>query len=496
MNFLQNIAHSLLYDMYNPLEYTSVFFIFIFTIFYGIYIRVFNNVKKRNFILLIFSLYFYYKISGLYLILLIVMASSDFFIGKAMFNPKTINNKKLLMVLSIVINAGLLVLFKYTNFILYSFFEITFKEPSPIILNLIMPIGISFYMFKTLSYIFDIYRDVIEKPEKSYLNYLLYVSFFPNILAGPISKARDLIPQLDEKLNISSELISKGLFLIMCGAFKKIVIADVLGGNLVNRVFESPEFFSGFEGLMAMYGYTMQIYFDFSGYTDIVIGISALLGFNILPNFNKPFLAKNVSDFWRRWHMTLTSWLNEYLFFPLSYTFRKLKNFGIIIAVLITFFISGVWHGPSWTYIFWGLSHGVAIAYGIASENIRLKISQSIPKKVYDFLSIFITFQFLSLSMVLFRSSSLQNAFDIYNLIFNNFDVSIIAPWFLAYYKPFIFMVLAFALHYTPIKYTVLLQNYFDRLNWLKKSIVITLVIIIIYQAFGSSAQPFIYLAF
>lgn len=493
---MENFLNSLLYNQYNPIVYTSVLFILLFTVFYGFYVTVFNDIKKRNFLLLIFSLYFYYKISGFYVILLIFMASSDFLIGKAMFSSSKQSGKKRLLLLSIFINIGSLVLFKYINFLLNSIFGIIEHQQSPYLLNLIMPLGISFYVFKTLSYIFDIYRETIEEPEKNYINYLVYVSFFPNILAGPISKARDLLPQISDKLTLDNEIISKGLFLILCGAFKKIFIADMLAANFVDRVFDSPEFFSGFEGLMATYGYTMQIYFDFSGYTDIVIGIAALMGFNVLPNFNKPFLAQNVMDFWRRWHMTLSGWLNEYVFYPLSYSFRGIKRLGVIIAVLLTFFISGLWHGPSWNYILWGLSHGVAIAFTFSTDGLRTKISKAFPAWLYKFISILITFHFLAFSMVLFRAPDLISAGKVYSLIFTKLDFSVAIQWIQLYYKPFIILVLAFILHYSPMKLNSFITQKFVKFDWLLKSIIIFLAVLIIYQAFNSEAQPFIYLEF
>jgi D-alanyl-lipoteichoic acid acyltransferase DltB (MBOAT superfamily) len=493
---MTNFLNSLFYNQFDPVVYTSVLFILLFTIFYGAYIAVFNDIKKRNILLLIFSLYFYYKISGFYVLLLVFMATSDYLIGKQMFKVAKQSSKKRLLILSLLINLGSLIFFKYTNFVLNSIFGIIENQQSPYILNLIMPLGISFYVFKTLSYIFDIYRETIEEPERNYINYLVYVSFFPNILAGPISKARDLLPQISGKLNINNELISKGLLLIIFGAFKKIFIADMLAANFVDRVFDSPEFFSGFEGLMATYGYTMQIYFDFSGYTDIVIGIAALLGFSVLPNFNKPFLAQNVSDFWRRWHMTLSGWLNEYVFYPLSYYFRRYKGLGVIAAVILTFFISGVWHGPSWNYILWGLSHGLAIAFTFSTGDMRGRISKALPGWLYKFISIVITFHFLAFSMVLFRASDLNSAWKIYSLIFTKLDFSVAVQWIVLYYKPFIILILAFVLHYTPMKLNNIITLRFTKFDWVLKSIIIFISILIIYQAFNSSAQPFIYLEF
>ena len=417
ISFLKN----LLYNPHAPLIYNSVFFIFLFTLLYAVYVIVYRHIKTRNILLLVFSLFFYYKISGYYVFLLIAMATSDFLIGKKMATLQTDGKRKALMLLSVFLNVGALILFKYTNFLLNVFFGITTGESSPIILSLMMPIGISFFVFKTLSYIFDLYREMIDEPEKNYFSYLLYVSFFPNILAGPIAKARDLLPQFSEKLNLNKELIGRAFLLILIGAFKKVFIADYLGANLVNRVFDSPEFFTGWEGLMVVYGYAIQIYCDFSGYTDIVIGIAMMLGFTVQSNFNKPYLADNVANFWRRWHMSLSTWFNEYLFYPLSYSFRRLKQFGVIIAVLLTFFISGLWHGPAWTYIAWGTSHGIAIAFGLATVNIRSKLSKLNTGGIYKFLSVLITFHFLAFSMVLFRASSLQAALKVYKLVLKEY---------------------------------------------------------------------------
>ena len=492
LEFLKN----LLYNPHAPLIYNSVLFFALFTLLYLVYVVVYNKVKARNLLLLIFSLFFYYKISGYYVVLLVLMASSDFLIGKKMAATSVQGRKKALMLLSVFLNIGVLILFKYTNFLLNLGFGITLGEPSPVVLNLIMPIGISFYVFKTLSYIFDLYREMIDEPETSYVNYLLYVSFFPNILAGPISKARDLLPQFSAKLNLTNELVGKAFLLILIGGFKKVFIADYLGANLIDRVFDSPEFFTGWEGLMVIYGYAMQIYYDFSGYTDIVIGLAMMLGFTVEPNFNKPFMAGNVAEFWRRWHMTLSAWFNEYLFYPLSFTFRRFKQAGVILAVLITFFVSGVWHGPAWTYILWGTSHGIAIAFTLATVNLRERISKSGFGPVYRILSIFITFHFLAFSMVLFRAESLQAALKIYTLVFRHFDISLALQWVQLYTLPMLVMLLAYALHYTPMRWNHFATRRFIGLHWTLKALVVFIGILIIYQAYSSDTQPFIYLEF
>ncbi len=493
---MENLFSSLKYLPNQPLIFNSVLFFLLFTVFYLIYITVFNKIKARNILLLIFSFYFYYKVSGLAVILLLLMGSSDYFIGLGIFKSKKQSSKAWLLLLSLIVNLGSLFYFKYTNFFLNTWLDITQPTQAPLVLNILLPIGISFYVFKSLSYILDVYREVIEEPERNYFNYLLYVAFFPNILAGPISKARDLLPQINQKLFITNEFIGKGFFLIMCGAFKKVVIADFLAVNFVDRVFQSPHLFSGFENLMASYGATIQIYADFSGYTDIVIGIAFLLGFVVDPNFNKPFMAKNVTDFWRRWHITLSKWLNEYLYTPLSFSFRKLRRIGIILSLIITFFISGFWHGPNWTYILWGLSHGIAMTYDILSDRFRDKLKKIINIKIYNFISIFITFHFLSLSIILFKSADLNTAGVVYSKILNNLDFSLAKEWMKLYSLPFIVMIIAYVLHYLPMSWNNFLSNRYIKLNWAFKTLIFVLAVILIYQAYSSEAMPFVYLEF
>lgn len=431
-----------------------------------------------------------------FVLLLIFMASSDFFIGKTMAKMQSKTKRKSLLILSLIINIGCLAFFKYLNFILQSWWGFIYNEPSPFLLNIVQPIGISFYMFKSLTYIFDIYYGTIEIPEKKYTNYLLYVSFFPNLIAGPIAKARDLLPQFNQATNITSLNVNRGFFLIIMGAFKKVCIADFLAVNFINRVYDSPTLFTGFENLMAAYGATLQIYCDFAGYTDIVLGIALLLGFSFQHNFNQPFIAQNITDFWKRWHITLSRWLNEYLFYPLSFSFRKFSTVGTMLAVMITFIISGIWHGPKWTYILWGSAHGIALAWDIASQSLRAKLKKLIRSKVYRFLSILLTFHFIVFSIVMFKSVNMSMAFDSYRMIFSKIDFSVAGQWMNLYLYPFLIMILGFTLHFLPIKLNLGLFNVFSRAHWSLKSIILFLAVVIIYQFYSAESQPFIYLSF
>ena len=278
------------YQAENSLQFNSVLFFVLFFVFYSIYSLTVRKISVRNLWLLLFSLFFYYKIAGSFVLLLVAMGSSDFFIGKAIAGTSKNKKRNFLLGLSLTLNLGFLLFFKYTQFFFDSWMGVTGQ--STINLHIIQPIGISFFVFKTLTYIFDVHREMIEEPEKNYINYLLYVSFFPNILAGPIAKARNLLPQFRQAVEIDAQKIGRGLFLILSGLFFKIVIADFLAVNFVDRVFDAPIYFSGFEAFMASVGAMFQIYYDFAGYTNMVLGISLLMGFTIEPNFNQPFLAK------------------------------------------------------------------------------------------------------------------------------------------------------------------------------------------------------------
>lgn len=479
-----------------PFVFNSVAFFALFFVFYAIYTLAVNRVQLRNVLLVVFSLFFYYKIAGWFVLLLAATAAFDFFIGQAIFGTRSAKGKKAWMLLSLFINLGSLCFFKYVNFFIETWFGIVSPDIDPVLLNIVAPVGISFYTFKTLSYVFDVHREMIDEPEKNYINYLLYVSFFPNILAGPISFARDLLPQINSKITITSDMISKGFFLIMCGAVKKFLLSNFIAENFVDRVFDQPHLFSGFENLMGSYGYMIQIYLDFSGYTDIVVGLALLMGFVVDPNFNQPFRARNITDFWRRWHMSLSRWLNEYLYLPISYGLRNWKKWGAVVAAIITFFISGLWHDAKWTFVIWGVLHGIAIAYEAITQRARSTVSKKTPKWLYDFLSIFITFNFLSLSAIFFRVDSIEKAREMFEGIFTRMDLSIAGAWLLSYTPVFILMVLALVLQYLPNLWDNKVQLTFGKMHWSLKTITLFVVILAIYQAISSAPQAFIYLEF
>ena len=373
---------------------------------------------------------------------------------------------------------------------------ITHPGVEPVLYDIIQPLGISYFVFKTLTYTIDLYREMIETPEKSWFRYLLYVSFFPNILSGPISKARDLLPQIAGNVVIDRERMSKGFFLIALGLIKKIAVADFIAANLADRVFESPQYFTGVDALMASYGALVQLFFDFSGYTDIVVGLALLMGFVVEHNFNKPFLAGNITEFWRRWHITLYNWLNEYVYQPLAFAWRKLGKTGVLAAVFITFFISGLWHGAALTFVIWGLLHGSAIAWDTVSSSGRTKVKKVIPGFLYKFFSILITFHFLVLTSVLLKALSLEKAQVIYDMMLNDLDFSLMAKWVDIYQWPFLVMIAALFLQFLPVSFYDFGLRIFRSLHWTLKSLLLAVLFVLLYQLYNSDAMPFIYIVY
>lgn len=490
------LADILTFDPGHPLVYNSVQFVGLFTLFFALHSVVARTNAVKKPLLLAFSLFVYYKFAGPAVALLVVIASSDYAIGRLMAGSKRPRVRNLLLALSLSVDVGCLGFFKYANFFLDTWFGLAHPGVQSPVLDLLAPVGISFYVFKTLSYIFDIHRETIDEPERDYLNYLLYVSFFPNILAGPISKARDFLPQVRAPIELDNSRASRAFFLILTGAFKKVFIADFLAMNFVDRVVQSPALFTGFENLMAAYGAAIRFYCDFSGYTDMMVGVALLLGYVLEPNFDRPYLAYNVTDFWRRWHITLSDWLREYLYLPMAYGFRSFGRLGALPAVMVTFFVSGLWHGPSWNYILWGCAHGLAICVDVLADEPRRRLEKVLPRKLVRAACVFVTFHFLCLSLVLFSCADVPTAAQMLGKIFTDTDFGVAGQWASLYALPLSALVLGYVLQFLPHRWDAWWLGLFTRLHWVFKAVVLALGILLIYQAVGTHPQPFIYLKF
>ena len=533
-----------LYDSKNPLLFNNGFFVYFFTLFILLFFALRNHHKARRYVFCIFSLYFFYKASGWFVGLVLVSAVVDFFLSNAIYREKSQSRKKFLLVLSILFNLGMLFYFKYTDFFIEisnSLFDTNFNP-----LNLILPIGISFYTFENLSYTVDVYRGEF-KPANKFSDYLLFLAFFPKLMMGPIVRAHDFVPQINEPYVISERDFAKGFFLIISGLIKKLVISDYITLNMVDYMFDNPALHTGVENLMAVYGYAMVIYCDFSGYSEIAIGIALWLGFKIPPNFMSPYQSLNITEFWRRWHISLSTWLKDYLYIPLggnrnfsiaSFIFvggflvgsfimgvelfhlsnlwaavvsavlllifiipalitRKTSGIAANFNLLTTMLLGGFWHGANWNFIIWGAIHGVGLGihkiWMLLTDKSLSSLNQS---RIYKIISGILTFHFICFAWIFFKAEDLEIAKEMIYQIFNNFDISVFGPFY-DNYKGVVWMILvAMVLHLIP-------DNLADKVIARTKTIPMVVYILvfffflILYGYFKSAEQVMpIYLQF
>jgi D-alanyl-lipoteichoic acid acyltransferase DltB (MBOAT superfamily) len=319
--------------------------------------------------------------------------------------------KKLILFLALLYNLGSLCTFKYINFFSQSILAITGYEPWPI-LDFLLPMGISFYTFQAMAYIIDVYRGQ-AKVEKNIINFALYITFFPQLVAGPIMKAQDLIFQFNERHEINTTRICSGFLLIIWGLSKKLFIADPMG-RFVDLVYEEPSLYSGQAMLMATYAFAIQIFCDFSAYTDIAIGSARIFGVRLMENFRTPYLSINVRDFWRRWHISLSSWLRDYLYIPLGGNRKgKIQTY---INLFITMLLGGLWHGANWNFVIWGVLHGIYLALErITGIDNILQKNVNITVKLFSW---FITFNLICIAWIFFRAETLNIALNVFTGIF------------------------------------------------------------------------------
>ena len=400
--------------------FNSLDFILFFTVFFILYWFVFNKkLKLQNLLILTGSYFFYAWWDWRFLSLLIASSIINFLIGIKIKNAKTDKNKNILLWTGLFFGLIGLFYFKYFNFFIESFIDLfaLFNIHLNIhTVKLILPLGISFYTFRTISYILDVYYEDIE-PTKDIVIFFSYVAFFPTLLSGPIDKARDFIHQLEHKRKFNYDQAADGLWQILTGLFKKIVIADNLA-SVTNVVFDNYQNYSGSVLFIGMFFYAIQLYADFSGYTDMAIGVGKLLGFNVTKNFNFPFFAQNIADFWRRWHISLTTWLTEYVYTPLSFTLRRYHKWGVILAIIITFIFIGLWHGANWKFVFYGFLHGLffipLILRGTMNKDKNPAKNRILPT-FREFTNIMGTFILVMFSFILIRIDSIHSAINYYN---------------------------------------------------------------------------------
>jgi alginate O-acetyltransferase complex protein AlgI len=451
-----------------------------FALFFLIVYPIYLALKRTRFSLpwlLAASYFFYACFNPLYLILIAYSTVLDYIVVSVM---ETKGRRKIWLSISIVNNLGLLSFFKYAGFVtdnlnaLLSSLNVPYVLPAP---GIFLPVGLSFYIFQSMSYTIDYYRGNLER-ERSLIRYATFVSLFPRLLAGPIERAKSLLPQLHKKPSVSMQDVSDGLSLFIVGLFKKVALADYLA-LYVDRIYSTPDRFQSPALMLATFLFCWQIYFDFSGYTDMARGIARMMGFRLMLNFNNPYLATSLGDFWSRWHISLSSWFKDYVYIPLGGN-RKGK-FNTYKNMFLTMVISGLWHGAAWTFIIWGAVHALGRFCTRELETTSF-YKENVPR---IFKQIFV-FVFVTFAWIFFRAESIGDAWIIITRIFTS--------GFADPHCPVLAMVLVFAVWLYQFAYE-------SRLRWLLELRAVRIGIIILmvlYLAFfaSSSEQPFIYLQF
>ena len=536
---------------FNRLDFW-LFFIFIMMLFSMLH----KHQLMRSIFITVVSLFLYYKTSGLFVLLLGLSIIVNYVLGKWIFQQTKDSARKWIIAFSAVFNVFFLAYFKYAYFFTESYnklFQTDFKIMNQFAVwgngffgdgtfetTILLPAGVSFFTFQSISYVVDIYRKEIE-PVKNFWDYAFYVTYFPHVIMGPIVRARDFIPQIYKPFQLNKKVFSESVFLIVKGLFKKIILADYIAVHFIDKVVDSPEAYPGFVSVMAMWGYSLQIYGDFSGYTDVAIGLSRLMGFELLPNFNSPYKANSVADFWRRWHISLGSWLRNYLYIPLGG--NKKGTVGTYIAILIIFIflifitgwyelifvyiglmalygiavlispavktfmhrdlnllitmiIGGLWHGPSQNFVIWGAMNGAALVI----YNYWKKISPYENKSwlIVHFWKILITFNFITFTRIWFRLKEDGAPNKMLDRIFNHFDFdwTVLGTVLWSFGTVFILIGVGFILHWLPQRMKDGGVAAFAKLPMVVQMIGIALAILFMYQAVSDSFKPFVYLEF
>ncbi len=556
IDFTEVLRNIFLYDKAAPLIFTRFFFWSFFAVVLIGFSLVYKSKNRslRAGYLFLASLFFYYKSSGFFFFILLFSTLTDYFIGRRIYKSKNNLYRKVLVAASVVVNLALLAYFKYTYFFTDSF-NLLFGTNLHVVNHLalwaneatgthfevnqiLLPVGISFFTFQTISYSVDVYRGE-TKPVNNLIDFGFYVSFFPQLVAGPIVRASGFVKQIYEDYHVSKAEFGWAIFMILKGLIKKIFIGDYIAVNFVDRVFSDPITYSGFENLMALFGYSLQVYVDFSGYTDMAIGVALLMGYRLPQNFNAPYKAKNVGEFWKRWHMSLSSWLKDYLYIPIGGNREgsvfSYISLGVILAIIVllagkfilvpvfagivvtfavlsrifpqikrgidtninlmlTMLLGGLWHGASWQFIIWGGLNGI----GLVVYKFWRKISpwEKRSNWAVNIWKITFTFTFITFTRVFFRSATMEVVNGMLHQIGTDLKLSIIPEVVLAYKWVFLVMGFGFFIHWLSERWKERIKNWFIATPLWVKAVISAVVVIFVYQSISSKMQPFIYFQF
>ena len=460
-----------------------------------------KSLKIQNTLIVIASYIFYGWWDWRFLSLIMFSTLVDYLVGQRLSGEHKQSKRKLLLLTSITVNLGFLGFFKYYNFFLenfveaFSFFGMQVNANS---LNIILPVGISFYTFQTLSYTIDVYKKKLE-PTRDFIAFSAFVCFFPQLVAGPIERATHLLPQFYKKRDFIYHKAVDGMRQILWGLFKKIVIADNCA-EFADQIFNNSDNLNGSTLVLGVFFFSVQIYGDFSGYSDIAIGTSRLFGFDLKQNFAAPYFSKNIIEFWRRWHISLSKWLTDYVFTPMAIELRHFEKTGIIISIFITFFLSGLWHGAGWNFIFYGVIHAIYFLMTLLilghKKSFNSKIQDKIIPSLKDSLSMILTFILVSFSYIFFRAENLNHAFNYIGSIFS--DTLFKVPYFkdgTNSYPTLIFICLFFCIEWLGRKDKFAIENLKNKSKFIRFCCY-WLLIAIIFLLFKNNGNDFIYFQF
>lgn len=489
-----------------PLLFTRIdFWIFLLVLWTG-YLYVQRKLPTRNLYLLLFSLLFYYMSCGVFAIFAVLSILFNYGAGWALGRLQERWQRRGVLIASVGLNLGLLAYFKYANFFVA---QLNALFGTDIVMNdvlgraawhlfggddtlaaVILPVGISFYTFQAVSYVVDIYRRQLA-PLKSPIDFGFYLAFFPQLVAGPIVRASEFIPQMYRPYSVSQREMGHALFLILIGLFKKVVLSDYIALNLVDRIFANPQAYTGLENLMATYGYVLQIYCDFSGYTDIAIGVALLLGFRLSINFNFPYRASTLSDFWRRWHISLSTWLRDYLYIPLGG--NRHGQAVMWLSLMGTMLLGGLWHGADWTFIIWGGAHGLGL---VVSKLIDRLPTQILARRDVQILRRVLTFQYVALLWIFFRAQNMEQATEVLGQIVHQFHPQAWLQALAGYKVVLLLMALGYTLHWMPLEWIERARGRFIEAPLWAKFVITVAASLLFLHVQTADLQPFIYFDF
>ncbi len=484
---LSDYLHQYLSAPDNTWSLVSISFAVTFIIFFGIYILIRHSSKVTMMCyVLAFSLFFAYKANGILMLLLPATVLASYYLTRLM-NEKEGKERLKWMWFIVVVDLLPLFYYKYTNFFIEILRELTSSNFSP--LSIILPVGISFYTFQAISYTVDVYKKRFTL-ETSLLEYAFYLTFFPLLMAGPITRAETLIPQLKHRYHITDTQVYTGLWLIMVGLVKKALIADYIA-QYNNWIFDDPTAYSGFENLMGIMGYSLQIFCDFSGYSDISIGIAMLMGYELKENFRYPYQSLNLQEFWHRWHISLSTWFRDYLYIPLGGNRKgKLRTY---FNNFISMVVAGLWHGASWMFFFWGVLHGIGLVVHKFCRQWLDKIENTWYVK---FIAWAITYSYVMFTWVFFRSPNLHTAFEIIKKVFTDFSWAYLVPFVETRTAWVVFVALGMGVHAIRERHTERLKQRFIDSPITLKVILLFIVLQLVINFRLNDIQPFIYAQF